>query len=167
MPLTRLLNSAIDGVARTMEETRAEIVRYAGSDLLCYRAEAPETLAERQRQAFDPVLDWAAEALGARFVLAAGVMHVEQPPETLEAVRAALEGFDDPAALAALQRDDDPDRLGGARARGGAGLSRRPKRRGAPPMSTRISRSSFGAWTRKPPRGAPRAGARWRRRRRS
>ena len=64
MPLTRLLNSAIDGVARTMEETRAEIVRYAGSDLLCYRAEEPEALAERQRLAFDPVLDWAAEALG-------------------------------------------------------------------------------------------------------
>ena len=59
MPLTRLLNSAIDGVARTMEETRAEIVRYAGSDLLCYRAAEPETLAERQRLAFDPVLDWA------------------------------------------------------------------------------------------------------------
>src|ERR1700722_9816114 len=42
MPLTRLLNSAIDGVARTMDETRADIARYAGSDLVCYRAEAPE-----------------------------------------------------------------------------------------------------------------------------
>ena len=102
MPITRLLNSAIDGVARRMEETRAEIVRYAGSDLLCYRADAPQTLAERQRLAFDPVLDWAAETLGARFALAAGVMHVEQPPETLAAVRAALEDFDDPAALASL-----------------------------------------------------------------
>ena len=102
MPITRLLNSAIDGVARKMDETRAEIVRYAGSDLLCYRAEAPETLAERQRLAFDPVLDWAARTLGARFALTAGAMHVEQPPETLEAVRAALEGFDEPAALASL-----------------------------------------------------------------
>src|SRR5271165_4550277 len=61
MPLTRLLNSAIDGVSRTMDETRADIARYAGSDLLCYRAETPETLAERQRLAFDPVLAWAAE----------------------------------------------------------------------------------------------------------
>jgi len=102
MPITRLLNSAIDGVSRTMEETRAEIARYAGSDLLCYRAEAPETLAERQRLVFDPTLEWAAGTLGARFVLAAGVMHVEQPPETLAAFRAALEAFDDPAALAAL-----------------------------------------------------------------
>jgi chaperone required for assembly of F1-ATPase len=102
MPLTRLLNSALDGVARTMDETRAEIVRYAGADLLCYRAESPEALAERQREAFDPVLDWAAEVLGARFVLAAGIVHVEQPAETLAAFRAALDVYDDPVALAAL-----------------------------------------------------------------
>ena len=102
MPLTRLLNAAIDGVARRMEETRAEIAAYAGSDLLCYRAEAPEALAERQRAAFDPVLDWAAERFGARFRVAAGVMHVAQPPEAMDAIRAALGAFDDPAALAAL-----------------------------------------------------------------
>jgi chaperone required for assembly of F1-ATPase len=102
MPITRLLNSAIDGVSRTMEETRADIARYAGSDLLCYGAEAPERLAERQRAAFDPVLAWAADALGARFNLTAGVIHVAQPPESLAAVRAALEAYDDPAALAAL-----------------------------------------------------------------
>ena len=102
MPVTRLLNSAIDGVANAMDETRAEIVRYAGSDLLCYRAEEPDALSERQRAAFDPVLDWAAETLGARFVLAAGVMHVAQPPETIAAFRAAIDRFDDPVALAAL-----------------------------------------------------------------
>ncbi len=102
MPLTRLLNSAIDGVAKAMDETRAEIVRYAGSDLLCYRAESPEALAERQRAAYDPVLDWAAEVLGARFVLAAGVIHVEQPPDPLAAVRAAVAAVDDPVALAGL-----------------------------------------------------------------
>jgi len=102
MPITRLLNSAIDGVSRTMDETRGDIARYAGSDLLCYRAEAPETLAESQRRAFDPVLAWAAEALGARFNLAASVVHVAQPPEALARVRAALDAVDDPAALAAL-----------------------------------------------------------------
>ena len=102
MPLTRLVNSALDGVANTMEETRAEIVRYAGADLLCYRAEAPELLAERQRAAFDPVLDWAAVALGARFACTAGIVHVQQPAEAIEAVRAAVAAFDDPVALAAL-----------------------------------------------------------------
>ena len=102
MPLNRLLNAALDGVSRTMEETRAEIQGYAGSDLLCYRAAELESLAERQRPAFDPVLDWATRVLGARFVLAAGVTHVEQPPETLAAVEAALKQVEDPAALAAL-----------------------------------------------------------------
>jgi chaperone required for assembly of F1-ATPase len=102
MPLTRLLNSAIDGVSRTMAETRAEVLKYAGSDLLCYRAEEPDALVERQAEAFDPVLRWVAETLGARFVLAAGVMHVEQPAESIAAIRSAIEDFDDPVALAAL-----------------------------------------------------------------
>ena len=102
MPLTRLVNAAIDGVAGKMEETRAEIAVYAGSDLLYYRAEAPEALAERQRLAFDPALEWAERTFGARFRLAAGVMHVAQPPPALEALRAAIDAFDEPAALAAL-----------------------------------------------------------------
>jgi chaperone required for assembly of F1-ATPase len=102
MPLTRLLNSAIDGVAYTTAETRADIHDYAGSDLLCYRAEEPETLVARQAQAFDPVLGWAAESLGARFNVTAGVMHVAQPPEALAAIGAALDAYSDPVALAAL-----------------------------------------------------------------
>ena len=163
MPLTRLLNSAIDGVARTMDETRAEIARYAGSDLLCYRAEEPEALAERQRLAFDPVLAWAAETLGARFNLAAGVVHVAQPPEALAAVSAALDAVDDPAALAALSVMTSLTgsallALAVARGRSTA------EEAWAPPMSTRISRSSAGASTRRRRRGARRAGARWRRR---
>jgi chaperone required for assembly of F1-ATPase len=102
MPLTRLLNSAIDGVARTMAETRADILGYAGSDLLCYRAEEPDALVARQAHAFDPVLRWAAESLGARFNVTAGVMHVAQPHAALAAIGAALDAYDDPAALAAL-----------------------------------------------------------------
>jgi chaperone required for assembly of F1-ATPase len=80
----------------------ASVWRYAGSDLLCYRAEEPETLAERQRLAFDPVLAWAAESLGARFHLTAGLMHVAQPHAALAAIAAALDAYDDPIALAAL-----------------------------------------------------------------
>jgi chaperone required for assembly of F1-ATPase len=102
MPLTRLMNSAIDGVAHTMAETRADILRYAGSDLLCYRAEEPDTLVGRQAHAFDPVLRWAAESLGARFHVTAGVMHVAQSPEALARIAGALEAYNDPPALAAL-----------------------------------------------------------------
>jgi chaperone required for assembly of F1-ATPase len=102
MPMTRLLNSAIDGVAHTMAETRADILSYAGSDLICYRAEEPDTLVARQAHVFDPVLRWAAESLGARFNVTNGVMHVAQPPEALAAIDAELGAYDDPVALAAL-----------------------------------------------------------------
>ena len=102
MPLTRLVNSALDGVAGMRGETRAEIARYTQSDLLCYRADAPEALVAAETAAFDPILKWAGEALGAHFVVAEGVVHRPQPQAALDAVRAALEGFDEPIALAAL-----------------------------------------------------------------
>jgi chaperone required for assembly of F1-ATPase len=102
MPLTRLANSAIDGVARQLDATRAEIARYAGADLMYYRADQPEALAARQAAVFDPVLAWATQAFGARFVLSAGLTHVAQPEHTLAAARAAVEGFADPFAVAAL-----------------------------------------------------------------
>ncbi len=102
MPLTRLANSALDGVAAAMEATRTEIAGYAGADLLCYRAEAPEALAAAEAEAFDPVLDWAGEALGAKFRVGQGVVHVRQSEGALQAVRAALQSVESPFALAAL-----------------------------------------------------------------
>ncbi len=102
MPLTRLVNSALDGVAGARHETRAEIARYAEADLTCYRADAPEALVAAESAAFDPVLEWAGEALGAHFRVAEGIVHRAQPQAALDAVRAALEAFDEPIALAAL-----------------------------------------------------------------
>jgi len=102
MPLTRLLNSAIDGVVHTMAETRADVLNYAGSDLICYRAEEPDILVARQAAAFDPVLRWAADSLGARLNVTTSVMHVAQPPEALAAIGAELDTYDDPVAVAAL-----------------------------------------------------------------
>lgn len=100
MPLTRLVNTALDGVATAAAETADDIARYAGSDLLCYRAEGPERLAARQTAAWDPVLDWAGKRLQVRFRLAEGVMPIEQDPALIGALRAALP--DDPLRLAAL-----------------------------------------------------------------
>lgn len=101
MPLTRLANTAIDAVADRHAEVAADIVAFAGSDLLCYRAEAPEALVERQRKAWDPVLAWAREELDAVFVLREGVMPVEQPASALEAVARAVSVYD-PLRLSAL-----------------------------------------------------------------
>ena len=90
MPVTRICNSAIEGVADEMEAVADEIVRFAGSDLMCYRAGEPASLVAAQAQAWDPVLDWAREKLGARLMLAQGIVHVAQLPEALAAVRAGL-----------------------------------------------------------------------------
>lgn len=103
MPVTRLVNTAIDGVAIDPQAVFDEILRFSQSDLLCYRASEPRELAERQSRHWDPVLDWSAARLGARFILAEGIVHREQPAETVEAFAEALRRYHEPLKLAALQ----------------------------------------------------------------
>ncbi|MET0606482.1 MAG: ATP12 family protein [Beijerinckiaceae bacterium] len=102
MPLTRLVNSALDGVAKEVEAVRADIVKYAGSDLVCYRAVEPETLVARQIEHWDPVLAWAQDELGTGFALSEGVIHTEQPKGTLDAIKRAVDLVPVPHALAGL-----------------------------------------------------------------
>jgi chaperone required for assembly of F1-ATPase len=90
MPLTRLANAVIDAVAAQPQAVTEEVAKYLGSDLLCYRAAAPEGLVERQAQHWDPILAWAAEKWGARFILGEGIMHVAQPGEAIAAARAGI-----------------------------------------------------------------------------
>ena len=90
MPLTRLANAVIDAVAEKPERVVAEIEQYLGSDLVFYRAETPEGLIARQAQHWDPVLAWARDQLGARFMLGEGIVHVRQPEEAIAAARAAI-----------------------------------------------------------------------------
>jgi chaperone required for assembly of F1-ATPase len=100
MPLTRLANSIIDGVAEAPAAVAAEIEKYLACDLVLYRAPGPQGLVAREAQAWDPLLDWARATLGARFVLAEGVNFVAQPAAALAAARAAIPG--DPWRLGAL-----------------------------------------------------------------
>lgn len=102
MPTLRLVNTAIDGVAADPQAVLEDILRFASSDLLCYRADAPQGLVERQNEHWDPVLDWARGELGARFNLAEGVIHVEQPRESIAVLGAHLARRADPLRLAAL-----------------------------------------------------------------
>jgi chaperone required for assembly of F1-ATPase len=101
MPLTRLANSAIDGVAGREQAVVDDILAFAGSDLLCYRAEGPRGLAEAQGRHWDPVLAWAREALGAPLVLSQGVTHVAQPEASLRRLKEKL-AERDAFSLAAL-----------------------------------------------------------------
>ncbi|PRD41343.1 ATPase [Phyllobacterium phragmitis] len=102
MPATRIANTAIDGVADDPQAVAEDLLRFVASDMLFYRADAPEALVKRQTERWDPLIDWAASSLGAHFVLAEGVMHVSQPREALAAFGVHLMAIREPVALAAL-----------------------------------------------------------------
>lgn len=94
MPLTRLVNSAIDGVVGQEREVAADAAKFAGSDLLCYRADLPEGLVALQKQHWDPVLAWAARDLGCQFNVTVGVGHVAQPQGSLAKIEGLAAGYD-------------------------------------------------------------------------
>jgi chaperone required for assembly of F1-ATPase len=102
MPLTRLVNSAIDGVAPTMAEVAEDIAKYLGSDLIVYRAGEPDRLVADQASAWDPILAWAYDAFGARFLLSEGVTFVAQPEAAVAALRQRIGEETSPFRLAAL-----------------------------------------------------------------
>ena len=83
MPLTGLANAAIDRIAPEPERFASGLAKYGESDLLCYRADGPEPLVERQRAAWDPPLAWARTRYDVHFEVATGVMHRPQPEATL------------------------------------------------------------------------------------
>jgi len=90
MPLTRLANSVVEGVVDKIDAVADDIAKYLGSDLLFYRAGHPEALVAREAAHWDPILFWAADRLGAHFILAEGIVHVRQPETAIAAARAAL-----------------------------------------------------------------------------
>lgn len=90
LPLTRAANVSIDRVALAPAPVVAAIAAYGETDLLCYRAEAPEGLCLRQEAGWDPWLDWAARSLDARLTPVAGVMHRPQSPMAVARLRAAV-----------------------------------------------------------------------------
>lgn len=94
MPMTGLANAAIDHVATNRADFAAGVARYAQSDLLCYRADGPDTLVDRQAAAWDPLLDWARGRYDVAFAVTQGIIPVPQPEETLARLAAAVEPLD-------------------------------------------------------------------------
>lgn len=95
MPLTGLANAAIDRAGPDAQRIIEEMLRFAASDLLCYRAESPADLVERQAACWQPVLDWLAETYGARLKVFSGVVPMTQSAAALAALRAAMEDLTD------------------------------------------------------------------------
>lgn len=102
MPVVRLVNTAIDGVATDLQAVLEDVMRFSGSDLVCYRADAPQELVQRQADAWDPILDWAQATLGARFILGEGIMHVAQSREAVSAVGIWLKQREDAFRLSSI-----------------------------------------------------------------
>lgn len=101
LPLTRLAATGLDRVTSQRKHVIDETTKYGGSDLLCYRAADPESLVRRQSEAWQPLLDWAAERYGAQLAVATGTTFVNQPHAALSALRGAVTAHSD-LALSAL-----------------------------------------------------------------
>lgn len=95
MPATRLAHTALDVVARSRRESIEGVTRYAGADLLCYFAEGPGSLVRRQEVSWLPLLEWAQSTHGLALIRAVGILHQEQPAQSLAALIADLEPLDD------------------------------------------------------------------------
>ncbi len=95
MPLTGLANAATDPIANDPAQFAARLAAYGESDLLCYRAEGPPLLVERQAAAWDPLLAWARARYDVTFAVTAGVMHVAQPDATIARLHEAVAAYDD------------------------------------------------------------------------
>ena len=94
MPLTGLANAAIDRVAPDKPAFVEGLARYAEADLLCYRAEGPNTLVARQEEQWDPLLGWARRRFDVDFAKTSGLLHVAQPPGTIERLAHAVAALD-------------------------------------------------------------------------
>ena len=95
MPMTTLACTAIDRAGTEREMIAADTAAYAEHDLLCYWADDQPQLRARQEQEWQPLLDWAVEALDARLAVGGGVVPVIQPAAALSSLRAAVDDYDD------------------------------------------------------------------------
>jgi len=102
MPLMQLAATVLDHLAIHRAEVEPVVVRFAETDLVCYRADQPPELVRRQRAAWEPLLDWLAETYGARLAVTVGVLPVSQPKEAISALARAVADRDD-WRLCALQ----------------------------------------------------------------
>jgi chaperone required for assembly of F1-ATPase len=102
MPLTQLLATAIDIVPGQRGSIIDQLLAYVDTELLCYRAAEPEPLVQRQRQIWQPLLDWVARRYGAVFITTSGIRPIKQQPSTIKALQQRIEKLDD-LHLAMLQ----------------------------------------------------------------
>lgn len=92
MPVVRLINSGVEGGPEVADPLRAEVIKFAGNDLMLYRADSPRELVAVQEEVWDPVLTGLARHFAIRFQPVIGIMHEDQPQSTLNKLSESLEG---------------------------------------------------------------------------
>ena len=102
MPLSKLLNTSLDRVAPNRGAITAELLRYVDTDLLCYRVDSPESLAERQGVVWQPILDWLTATHGVTLQTGSGLMPLKQPEDAADKMELAISVCDD-VTLTAVQ----------------------------------------------------------------
>ena len=90
LPLTRLAGTAQERIVPNPGPVVLELARYAENDLLCYRAEQPQSLVECQQQQWQPWLDWVAQRHGVHLQVTAGIIHVQQSEQAITALTLAV-----------------------------------------------------------------------------
>ncbi|MGA0606857.1 ATP12 family chaperone protein [Phenylobacterium sp. VNQ135] len=95
MHANRLANTALESIPGNRDAVAAQMAQYAGADLVCYYAEGPAALVDRQAAAWGPLMDRAEAEEALAFVRAEGIIHRDQPQATLERVRALALELDD------------------------------------------------------------------------
>jgi chaperone required for assembly of F1-ATPase len=95
MPATRLAYTALDVVSRSRTQSLEGVLRYAETDLLCYFAEGPASLIQRQETAWGPLLDWVGETYAMAFIRSSGIVHRDQPAEIPAVLTRMMEPLDD------------------------------------------------------------------------
>ena len=95
MPFMGLSSTAIDRVGPRRSEIDVQVIKYAESDLLCYRADSPPELVARQAEKWHPLIGWAEDIYDVEFVVTTGINPVLQPQPTLRAMEKALGVLDD------------------------------------------------------------------------
>lgn len=103
MPMTGMANAALDKIKPDTTAFAASISAYGESDMLCYRADTPDTLVARQAEQWQPLLDWARAFYGIEFMVTKGILHVAQPDATLARLHNATAAHC-PFTLAALAK---------------------------------------------------------------
>ncbi len=102
MPATRLVNTASDGIQNDPQAVIDDMLKFASSDLLCYRATTPPGLVEQQTKHWDPILDWVESEIGAQFETTQSVIQIAQPKQAIASIEQALKQWPDPIAIGAL-----------------------------------------------------------------